>query len=104
MWNRNYSYNFIEERPVLWDRPVEAQKDKNVALEAWRQMCKTVHPNVESLDEREDVGKRSFVINFSCHKISMLLTCICGFLRLLPLDWFCRSLILTSRVHRLVNS
>jgi hypothetical protein len=45
--------SFIEERPVLWDRTSETYKDKNLTLEAWREICKTVHLDIESLDERK---------------------------------------------------
>jgi hypothetical protein len=71
--------SFIEERPV------ETFKDRNLTLEAWREICKTVHPDFESFDERKKKKDKLFffVINFSCHKLSMLSTNICGYLRLL---------------------
>jgi hypothetical protein len=45
--------SFIEERPVLWDKTFETYKDKNLTLEAWREICRIVHPNFESLNERK---------------------------------------------------
>jgi hypothetical protein len=45
--------SFIEERPVRWDRTLETYRDKNFTLEAWREICKIVHPDFESLDERK---------------------------------------------------
>jgi hypothetical protein len=45
--------SFIEERPALWERTLEIYKDKNLSLEAWREICKIVHPDFESLDERK---------------------------------------------------
>jgi hypothetical protein len=45
--------SFNEERPVLWDRTLEVYKDKNLTLEAWREICNIAHPDFESLDERK---------------------------------------------------
>jgi hypothetical protein len=62
---------------VLWDRTLETCKDKNLTLEAWREICKINHPDFESLDERKikEIGKLFFVtIKFTCHKISVLST------------------------------
>jgi hypothetical protein len=43
--------SFIE-RPILWDRASETHKEKVVTQEAWRKICKIVHPVFELLEER----------------------------------------------------
>jgi hypothetical protein len=66
--------SFIEERPILWDRTYETYKEKDITLEAWREICTIVNPDYESLDEREGkTGRPFFVINFTFHKNSNII-------------------------------
>jgi hypothetical protein len=49
--NSKFLVSIIEARPVLGDRTLETYKDKNFTLKALREICRTVHPDIKSMDK-----------------------------------------------------
>ncbi|KAG8297183.1 hypothetical protein J6590_040326 [Homalodisca vitripennis] len=44
---------FVEERPLLWDKSIEAYKDRNMNREAWREICHALFPGFEDKSASE---------------------------------------------------
>ncbi|CAH2006365.1 unnamed protein product [Acanthoscelides obtectus] len=49
----------VQERPVLWDKTVDEYKDKRLTLESWKEVCRQMKEDFDSLPDkdRNDIGK-----------------------------------------------
>uniref|UniRef100_A0A2A4K541 MADF domain-containing protein n=1 Tax=Heliothis virescens TaxID=7102 RepID=A0A2A4K541_HELVI len=43
----------VEKKPAIWDKTIDAYKDKEAKLTAWRDICSTLDPNFDTLDGRD---------------------------------------------------
>ena len=43
--------SLVEERPVLWDKSLEAYKSKTETTAAWREVCNHLNPGFESMSD-----------------------------------------------------
>ncbi|XP_063622935.1 uncharacterized protein LOC134795012 [Cydia splendana] len=43
----------VQERGIIWDKPIEEYKNKHLKLAAWREICSLLVPDFEKLDEKE---------------------------------------------------
>jgi hypothetical protein len=55
--------SLIEARSVLWDKPLDAFKDRIATRNAWREVCLELKPDFEELEDRAKMHLVS--INFS---------------------------------------
>jgi hypothetical protein len=51
--------SLVEERPVLWDKTLDAYKDRNVTKSRWKEVCLELKNDFEDLGEKDsiEIGK-----------------------------------------------
>lgn len=43
----------VEARPVLWDKFLDAYKDRNATKDGWHEVCVELHPEFDALDVKD---------------------------------------------------
>lgn len=43
--------HLVQERPVLWDKTIDAFKDRNATRSAWREVCLQFRNNFDELED-----------------------------------------------------
>lgn len=43
----------VEQRPVLWDKTLDAFKDRDATRKAWCEVCKELRSDFSDLDDKE---------------------------------------------------